>query len=137
MPCAVTAFNVRIASSGDTAMEGVIAREVIYEWNELHAWEQKKALLPTHTDASSSTDSQPDFASDLLVAFFCTSQGVPSDASARGTDQEVERQLKAGRPALSALPGGPRESSRASPAGSASARTVLFEVGAGTADECL
>jgi hypothetical protein len=99
MPCPVTAFSVKIASPGDAAMEGVIAREVIYEWNALHAWEQKKALLPIQGGCSS-TGSQPDSSSDLLVAFFCTSQGAPSSASARDTDLEVERQLKAGRPAL-------------------------------------
>jgi hypothetical protein len=84
-------------------MEGVIAREVIYEWNAAHAWEQRKALLPTHGSSSCSSGSaehHPDSASDLLVAFFCTSQGAPSDEVAHGTDQEVEQQLKANRPAL-------------------------------------
>ena len=81
-------------------MEGVIAREVIYDWNGCHALAEKKALLPLSAQSSCPNAHQTDSASDLLVAFFCTSQGTPSDAAARSTDEEVERQLKAGRPAL-------------------------------------
>lgn len=81
-------------------MEIVIAREVIYGWNARHAWEQKKALLPTDVESSSSSDLPADSTSDLLVAFFYASQGAPHDVSARRTDLEIERQLKAGRPAL-------------------------------------
>ncbi len=79
-------------------MESVIAREVVYEWNAAHSWTEKKALLPLHFAEDSSGEKAA--LSDLLVAFFCVSQGTPSDASARGIDLETERQLKAGRPAL-------------------------------------
>jgi len=81
-------------------MEGHIARELVYDWNALHSWAEKKALLPLHgEDSSRSTDSE-NSASDLLVAFFCTSRGTPSHEVTRGTMREIERQLKAGNPAL-------------------------------------
>jgi hypothetical protein len=97
MPSAVTAFSVKIASPGDTAIEGVIAREVIAEWNSDHGWEQKKVLVPV---CGSEADSNDKNCCDLLVAFFCTSLGAPSDETARLPDLAIDRQVKAGRPAL-------------------------------------
>jgi hypothetical protein len=98
MACAVTAFSVKIASPGETSIKSVIARECIYEWNALHSWTEKKALLPLQVCDSAEADS--DIEADLLVVFFSTSQGTPSDLSARETDLQIEEQVKAGRPAL-------------------------------------
>jgi hypothetical protein len=95
MPCTVTAFGVRVASPGDAAMEVIIAREVIREWNALHAFEQKRVLLPLDNDDKGGCDVYPN---DMLIAFFCGSSGAPIDLSS-DAEAEIERQLKGGRPA--------------------------------------
>jgi len=95
MPCAVNAFNVKIASPGEGAMEMIIAREVIWAWNSGHTLERKQVLLPR-----SCSEVKTDCPSDLLVAFFCASTG-PARASAPGnTGKEIEQHLEAGRPVL-------------------------------------
>jgi hypothetical protein len=88
MSCALTAFSVKIATSGEMAIKGIIAREVIYDWNAARSWEEKKALLPLplQDDAAGPAD--------LLVAFFRPAQQVTS------ADLEIERQLESGRPTL-------------------------------------
>jgi hypothetical protein len=93
MPCTVTAFSVKIASPGDAAMELIIAREVIGEWNARHALEQKRILLPL--GAWDKNDCSP---IDVLVDFFIDTPGATG-----GPDEdvaEIEQQLKEGRPAL-------------------------------------
>jgi hypothetical protein len=92
MPCAVTAFAVKIASPGDAGMELDIAREVIYEWNALHALEQKRVLLPLPGGDASGAD--------LLIAIFCAAQGTPEKSSSRGIELAIEKQIEAGRPVL-------------------------------------
>jgi hypothetical protein len=98
MPSALTAFSVKIASPGEGGIETVIAREVADQWNALHAWDEKKALLPVRRSESDAPDSTSE--GDLLVAFFCAAQGAPTGRTARETDLAIERQLKAGKPAL-------------------------------------
>jgi len=95
MPCTVTAFSVKIAPPGDGAIEVVIAREVIGEWNARHALEQKRILLPLGEE-SARDPSQV----DLLIAFFCNSLDVPGAPDSEGAEEEIEEQLRAGRPAL-------------------------------------
>ena len=93
MPCTVTAFSVKIASPGDAAMELIIAREVIGEWNIRHALEEKRILLPL--GASQKGESSP---SDLLVAFFSDSPGASGEPTPGVT--EIEKQLEQRRAAL-------------------------------------
>jgi hypothetical protein len=95
MPSAVTAFSLKIASSGELAMEDVVAREVVYEWNAAHSWGERKALLPL-SRSSVSLEKSP-APSDLLVAFFCAATGAPGQAA---IEPEIERQLKEKRPVL-------------------------------------
>ena len=96
MPCTVTAFSVKIASPGDDAMELIIAREVIYEWNASHSLEQKRVLLPLDGEGNGAArEASP---GDMLIAFFSASPGNSSAPAA--SDTEIERQLEAGRPAL-------------------------------------
>ena len=102
MPSAVTAYSVKIASSGDLAMEDVVAREVIYEWNGGHSWKEGKALLPLNR-ASSSCSENLDSASDLLVAFFCARTGAPNQPA---IEPEIERQVHEKRPVLIYVSGG-------------------------------
>ena len=76
-------------------MELIIAREVICDWNARHGFEQKQILLPLYGEGA-----RDSLSTDLLVAFFCASQGKPSDHTARDTGTDIEKQLQAGRPAL-------------------------------------
>jgi hypothetical protein len=95
MPCALTAYSVKIASPGDSAMELIIAREVICEWNARHALERKQILLPL--DGEEIPACSP---ADLLVAFFSASQEMPDEQAVHDTGGEIEKHLQAGRPAL-------------------------------------
>jgi len=95
MPCTVTAFSVKIACPGDAAMESIIAREVIGEWNARHALEQKRILLPVGGEGARDLSE-----SDLLIIFFCDSPGMVDQPSSEGAEEEIENQLRAGRPAL-------------------------------------
>jgi hypothetical protein len=90
MPCAVTAFSVKIVSPGGAGIEFIIAREVVGEWNARHALEQKRILLPLDAARDPSQ-------TDLLIAFFCDS---PGDQASEGAEEEIENQLREGRPAL-------------------------------------
>ena len=94
MPCAVNAFNVKIASPGDAAMELIIAREVVWEWNALHALQRKQVLLPLYREQ------HPGSSSDLLVAFFCASAVKSESPERKNIAAEIEQHLQAGRPVL-------------------------------------
>ena len=76
-------------------MELIIAREVMGEWNARHAMEQKRILLPLTRE--SGHEHSP---CDLLIAFFCDSPGIPYEQAAEGAEEEIENQLREGRPAL-------------------------------------
>lgn len=88
MSYAVQAFNVRIASPGNEAIEAIIAREVLWDWNAHHTMERKQVLLPV---------CRPDDSCDFMVALFCPSM---SAAMRETTGAEIERRLKAGCPVL-------------------------------------
>ena len=94
MPCAVKAFNVKIASPGDAAMEMIIAREVIWEWNSDYAMKRKQVLLPLYREEHAETPS------DLLVAFFCASAVKSKSPTRESIGSEIEHHLHAGCPVL-------------------------------------
>jgi hypothetical protein len=94
MPSAVNAFNVKIASPGDAAMELIVAREVIGDWNSLHALQRKQVLLPLYYQQNA------DVTGDLLVAFFCASAVKSKSPIRESIRAEIERQLASGRPVL-------------------------------------
>jgi hypothetical protein len=93
MPCAVTAFGVKIVSPGNAGMELVIAREMVGEWNSLHAMAEKKVLVPLGAEGQT-------LSGDLLIAFFCTSQGAPGGERVQATESEIEKHFRAGAPVL-------------------------------------
>ena len=95
MPCTVTAFSVKIVSPGDAGIELTIARDVIGEWNAHHALNQKRILLPLAGEIP--RDKTP---GDLMIAFFGDSQGLPGDQASISAEEEIENQLREGRPAL-------------------------------------
>lgn len=76
-------------------MELIIAREVIGEWNARHALKQRRILLPL--DGEDARDSSP---GDILIAFFCDSPGAPGDQASEDVEEEIENQLREGKPAL-------------------------------------
>ena len=94
MPSTVTAFSVRVAFPGNGAMELIIAREVMAQWNARHALEQKRILLPLDNECEPHGP-----ACDLLVSFFCNSELV-ADSVPGCAEAEVEQALKVGKPAM-------------------------------------
>src|ERR1700677_1922819 len=94
MPCTVSAFGVKVASPGDAAMEVIIAREVIAQWNALHGFADKRLLVPYDDRDEDKGDTRP---CDMLVAFFCGSSGNPMDRTG-DTEAEIARQLRQHKP---------------------------------------
>ena len=105
-----TVFTVMIASPGDVASERAIVREVISEWNAVHAPTRKIVLLPAGWESHSSPDMGKSAQSiineqvldkcDLLVGVFWTRIGSRTDDYASGTVEEIERHISSGKPAM-------------------------------------
>lgn len=105
-----TALKVMIASPSDVTAERHMAREVIDEWNAIHATERRTVLLPVgwDTNATPAAGDRPQAIinkqilrdTDLLVAIFWTRLGTPTGAAASGTIEEIEEHIGAGRPAM-------------------------------------
>jgi hypothetical protein len=74
-------------------MELIVARDVIAQWNAHHALAEKRVLLPLGEDVAGSAEH------DLLIEFFCGTT-VPTEADAAAAEEEIESQLRHGRPAL-------------------------------------
>jgi hypothetical protein len=110
MPYQATVHNVFIASPGDVQAERAIARDVIYEWNAVHAEADRAILQPIGWE----THSFPDMGDrpqgiinrqilekcDILVAIFWYRLGTATGVAESGTIEEIENHLKAGRPAM-------------------------------------
>jgi hypothetical protein len=93
MPSTVTLFSVKIACPGDAAMELIVARDVIAQWNAHNALGEKRVLLPLGEDIAGDAEH------DLLLEFFCGAT-IPTEAEAAAAEEEIESQLRHGRPAL-------------------------------------
>src|ERR1700676_2960313 len=105
-----TVYNVFIASPSDVETERAIAREVIYEWNAVHAETERTILQPIGWE----THSFPDMGDraqgiinrqilekcDILVAIFWYRLGTATGVAESGTIEEIERHLKENRPAM-------------------------------------
>ena len=52
MPGTVTIYSIKIACPGDAAMELIVARDVIAQWNARHALTEKRVLLPLGEDVA-------------------------------------------------------------------------------------
>jgi hypothetical protein len=110
MSYAATIFNVMIASPGDVAVERGLARDIINEWNAIHGESRQMALMPigweTHSYPSMEDRAQGVLnkqileRADLLVAVFWTRIGTPTGEAASGSVEEIERHIKAGKPAM-------------------------------------
>jgi len=105
-----TVFTVMIASPGDVASERAIVREVLSEWNAVHAPSRQIVLLPAGWESHSSPDMGKSAQSiindqvldkcDLLVGVFWTRIGSRTDDYASGTVEEIERHIASGKPAM-------------------------------------
>lgn len=103
-------IEVMIASPGDVSDERKIAREVILEWNAVHARDRKLILLPMgwETHSAPAIGDRPQAIingqmlkhADLLIAIFWTRLGTSTGVAASGTVEEIEEHIKAGKPAM-------------------------------------
>jgi len=103
-------IKVMLASPSDIILERRIAREVIFEWNDIHSDDRRLVLLP----ASWETHSSPDMGDrpqeiinkqvlrdcDLLIAIFWTRLGSSTGTAISGTAEEIEEHLKVDKPAM-------------------------------------
>ncbi len=102
--------KVMIASPSDVAKERQLIRDVIQEWNAVHAEDRKVILMPIGWE----THSAPDMGDrpqaiiskqllktcDLLIAAFWTRLGSPTGVAASGTVEEINEHLASGKPAM-------------------------------------
>jgi len=99
-----------IASPSDVAKERQLAREVILEWNAIHAKDRRIVLAPVawETHASPEMGDRPQAIitkqiardCDLLIAVLWTRLGTPTGTSPSGTVEEIREHVAAGKPAL-------------------------------------
>lgn len=110
MSYVATTFNVMIASPGDVASERAVVRDVVYEWNAVHAAARKIVLLPvgweTHSSPEMGAPAQQIIncqvleKCDLLVGVFWTRIGTPTERHLSGTVEEIENHITSGKPAM-------------------------------------
>jgi hypothetical protein len=99
-----------IASPSDVPQERRVIRDVIDEWNAIHAEDRKLVLMPLGWETHSSPDmgDRPQAIinrqllknADLLIAVFWTRLGSPTGIAPSGTVEEIEEHLAAGKPAM-------------------------------------
>lgn len=103
-------FNVMIASPSDVAAERGLAREIVHEWNAVHAYTRGIILQPigweTHSSPSMGEHLQQILNDqilakcDLLVGVFWTRVGTKTPAYESGSVEKIERHVASGRPAM-------------------------------------
>jgi hypothetical protein len=99
-----------IASPTDVNSERDIIRTEIYEWNAVHSMNRHLVLIPVGWDTHAAPEmgdrpqalinKQVLHDCDLLVAVFWTRLGSPTGKAPSGTAEEIEKHLKAGKPAM-------------------------------------
>jgi hypothetical protein len=110
LPYQATVYKVMIASPSDVVQERRVIREVIHEWNSIHAEDRGIVLMPigweTHSSPSMGERAQEIINaqllrdSDLLVAAFWTRLGSPTGKAPSGTVEEIKEHIAAGKPAM-------------------------------------
>lgn len=103
-------IKVMIASPSDVAEERHAIRDLVSEWNYIHAEDRRLVLMPVgwETHSTPMMGERPQSIinkqilqnCDLLVAVFWTRLGSPTGQAASGTVEEIEEHLKAGKPAM-------------------------------------
>ena len=104
------AYRVLIATPSDVSAERQVVREVVHQWNDVHAADRRIVLLPVgwDTHAHPIMGERPQAAinkqvakdCDLLVAVFWTRLGSPTGEAPSGTVEEIQEHIKAGKPAM-------------------------------------
>ena len=110
MPYQASVYNLMIASPSDVEAEREIVRDVVHQWNAVHASDRKSVLIPlgweTHTTPEmgdrpqSIINKQILRDADILVAVFWTRIGSPTGKYDSGTIEEIEEHIAAGKPAM-------------------------------------
>ncbi len=103
-------YQVMIASPNDIIQERDLAVEVIYEWNAVNSHTSHIVLLPAgwETHSAPLMEGRPQEIinkqvlenSDLLVGIFWRKIGTPTEKFVSGTVEEIEKHVKAGKPAM-------------------------------------
>ncbi len=135
MPFSATVLKVFIASPGDVADERRAIRQVVAEWNAVHAEDRGTVLLPVgwETDASPLMGDGPQAVInrqlldgyDLLVGVFWNRLGTPTETAASGTAEEIELHVRAGKPAMLYFSDAPVRPSELDAPGAAQQRAAL------------
>ncbi len=110
MPFDSQTYRVLIASPSDLSQEPQAAREVILEWNVLHASAESVVLLPVmwETHATPTSGVRPQSAindqivldADILIGMFWTKRGSNTGVAGLGTVEEIDQFAAARKPAL-------------------------------------
>jgi len=109
MTYSANVIKVMIASPADVAKERQLIRDVIQEWNAIHAEDRKVVLMPIAWETHSSPEmgDRPQAiikqllrSCDLLVVVFWTRLGSPTGAATSGTVEEINEHLASGKPAM-------------------------------------
>lgn len=100
-------YNIMIGAPSDIKDEVRIACQAINRWNNVHSEINKMVLLPLHWSFSSypssgchpqkSINKQIVDKSDLMLCFFGTRIGSPTDTEISGTVEEMKEHIKAGK----------------------------------------
>ncbi len=110
MPYNARVIEVMVASPGDVAAEREVFREIVHDWNVIHARERSLVVLPVGWETHSSPrlgerpqeviNQQIVESCDLLVGIFWTRLGTPTGEAASGTVEEIEKHVNAGKTAM-------------------------------------
>jgi len=110
MSYTATVLKVMLASPSDVSQEIRMARNIIQEWNDIHAEDRNIVLMAIGWETHSSPEmgdrpqeiinKQVLKDCDLLVAVFWTRLGSPTGSAPSGTVEEIEEHLSSKKPAL-------------------------------------
>ena len=110
MPFNAKVLQIPIASPSDVPREREAVVEAIYSWNATHSAAKKLVLLPVRWETHSTPvqglppqdilNSQIVKNSDILIGIFWARLGQATSGSVSGTAEEIERMVRAGRPAM-------------------------------------
>jgi hypothetical protein len=102
--------EIMIASPSDVAEERQIVRDIIGEWNALHARDRSVVLLPLawETHSSPELSGRPQQLinervlshADILVGIFWTRVGSPTGKAISGSIEEIEEHRRQGKPVM-------------------------------------
>jgi hypothetical protein len=103
-------IEIIIASPNDVKEERQIVRDIIGEWNAVHARDRSVVLLPLawETHSSPELSGRPQQLindrllahADILVGIFWTRVGTPTGKAVSGSIEEIEEHHRSGKPVM-------------------------------------